>query len=81
LPSRRLGWPAEKLGQGRKSLEGTRRGEKAGSGAIETSQVDVKGKIVEFAWWTKKEGYADATIKMNALIAASGKGWWPYFNC
>ena len=42
--------------------------EKRVAGATETSQVDVKGKIVEFAWWMKKEGYADATIKMNASI-------------
>jgi len=42
--------------------------EKRAAGATETSQVDVKGKIVEFAWWMKKEGYADATIKMNASI-------------
>jgi len=24
---------------------------------------DVKGKIVEYAWWMKKEGYAEATIR------------------
>jgi len=51
-----------------KALKELEESEKRVAGATETSQVDVKGKIVEFAWWMKKEGYADATIKMNASI-------------
>ena len=34
----------------------------------ETSQQDVKGKIVEFMWWLKKHGYSDATIKTRVKI-------------
>ena len=36
--------------------------EKRVAGATETSQVDVKGKIVEFLWWMKKQGYSKHTI-------------------
>jgi integrase/predicted RNA-binding Zn-ribbon protein involved in translation (DUF1610 family) len=36
------------------------------AGATEASQrsqtADIKGKLVEFAWWLKKQGYAEATI-------------------
>jgi integrase len=31
----------------------------------QTSQADVKGKIVEYAWWMKKQGYSDVTIRVN----------------
>jgi integrase len=30
--------------------------------AGESPQADAKGKIVEFAWWMKKQGYAEGTI-------------------
>jgi integrase/DNA-directed RNA polymerase subunit RPC12/RpoP len=39
--------------------------EKRDAGATETSQsqtADIKGKLVEFAWWMKKQGYAESTI-------------------
>ena len=39
--------------------------EKREAGATGTSQsqtADIKGKIVEFAWWMKKQGYAESTI-------------------
>ena len=43
--------------------------EKSGlAGATEpsqASQVDVKGKIIEYAWWMKKQGYSDVTIRVN----------------
>jgi len=28
--------------------------------------AEIKGKILDFAWWMKRQGYADSTIKMNA---------------
>lgn len=31
-----------------------------------TMDVTVKGKIIEYAWWLKKEGYADSTIRMRS---------------
>jgi integrase/recombinase XerD len=36
--------------------------EKRAAGATETSQADMKGKLVEFAWELKKKGLAEATI-------------------
>ena len=30
--------------------------------AGDISQQDIKGKIVEFSWWMKKQGYKDGTI-------------------
>ena len=30
--------------------------------AGEITQQDTKGKIVEFSWWMKKQGYKDGTI-------------------
>ena len=51
-------------------------GEKRDAGATETSQQDVKGKLVEFAWWLKKQGFSPHTInnytKMLKLLKASG---------
>jgi integrase len=38
---------------------------KRDAGATETSQrqtADIKGKLVEFAWWMKKQGYSESTI-------------------
>ncbi|MEM3728373.1 MAG: site-specific integrase [Candidatus Bathyarchaeia archaeon] len=37
-------------------------------GATEQTAADVKGKILEFAWWMKKQGYADATIEGRVQI-------------
>lgn len=51
-------------------------GEKRAAGAAETNQGqpmqqegDVKGKLIQFAWWMKKEGYSESTIigKMQIL--------------
>ena len=39
--------------------------EKRAAGATE---IDIKSKIFEYAWWLKKQGYADVTVKMNASI-------------
>ena len=27
--------------------------------------VDIKGKLVEYTWWLKKEGYAESTVRMR----------------
>ena len=32
------------------------------AGATKLTRADTKGKIVEFAWWMKKQGYAESTI-------------------
>lgn len=46
----------------------TKEGEKWAAGATEQTtktdpaQADVKGKILEFAWWMKKQGYAESTV-------------------
>jgi len=38
--------------------------ERAGAGATQKlSETDIKGKIVEYAWHLKKQGYAESTIK------------------
>ncbi|MEM3641189.1 MAG: hypothetical protein QXH37_04645, partial [Candidatus Bathyarchaeia archaeon] len=42
--------------------------EKRAVGATEQTAADVKGKILEFAWWMKKQGYADATIEGRVQI-------------
>lgn len=40
--------------------------EKQAAGA--TTQADLKGKLVEFMWWLKKQGRADKTIKNYATM-------------
>ena len=37
--------------------------QKRAAGATKPSEADVKGKIVEFAWWMKKQGYRESTIE------------------
>jgi integrase len=39
------------------------RTEKWAAGATKPSEADIKGKIIEFAWKLKKEGYADSAIE------------------
>jgi len=40
------------------------------AGATEKARVEteVKGKIVELAWWMKKNGYAESTIKVSMSV-------------
>lgn len=45
----------------------TRKQERA-AGATKPDKATVKGKILEFAWWMKKQGYADATIEGRVQI-------------
>jgi integrase len=48
--------------------------QKSGSGPAgatqpsQKSQADVKGKILEYAWWMKKEGYAESTIMRRTRL-------------
>ncbi|MEM3010422.1 MAG: tyrosine-type recombinase/integrase [Candidatus Bathyarchaeia archaeon] len=37
--------------------------EKRAAGATKIDKVDVKGKIIEFLWWTEKQGLAPETIR------------------
>jgi integrase len=51
--------------------------EKQEAGATQTSQrLDSKGLLVDFAWWMKKEGYAENTIvrrvKLLSVLAKRG---------
>jgi len=53
------------LAEGTKNLaEVESRKEKRAAGATE-KKVDVKEKLFEFAWWMKKQGYSDVTIRCN----------------
>lgn len=40
----------------------------AGATTTKQTQADIKGKIIEYAWWLKKEGYAESTITVNTMI-------------
>jgi integrase len=47
--------------------------EKRAAGATETSQAEVKGKLLEYAWWMEKQGFAEVTVnsrikKLQRLI-------------
>ena len=69
----------ELLTEGSKNLvEVASRTEKRAAGATETkpTEADVKGKIIEYAWWMKKQGYAESTIKgrVKMLKTLSRKG-------
>jgi integrase/DNA-directed RNA polymerase subunit RPC12/RpoP len=45
------------------------KGEKRAAGAtITSSEAEVKGKIIEFVWYLKKQGYAPSTIDTYARI-------------
>jgi len=37
-------------------------------GATKLDKAELKGKIVEFIWWMKKEGYAEPTIRSRARL-------------
>jgi len=39
------------------------------AGATEKlSEADIKGKLIEFAWWMKKQGYAESTIEGRVRV-------------
>jgi integrase/DNA-directed RNA polymerase subunit RPC12/RpoP len=58
------------------AMSDAEQGEKRAAGATRLSEEEVKGKILEFAWWLKKQGHSDKTIQgyveMLKLLAASG---------
>jgi len=63
--------------QGLSLMENAAEVEKRAAGATETSQrADIKGKLVEFAWWMKKQGYAESTItrRVKALEVLYKRG-------
>ena len=60
-------------------MENAAEAEKRAAGATETSQsqtADIKSKLVEFAWWMKKQGYAESTIirRVKALEVLYKRG-------
>jgi integrase len=44
------------------------RTEKRVAGATKQSKADMKGKIIEHAWWLKKEGYRESTIRLRTRL-------------
>ena len=44
------------------------RTEKQAAGATKLSQAEIKGKIIEYLWHLKKQGYAESTVKMRTRI-------------
>lgn len=49
-----------------KNLSHQRTRQKQAAGA--TTKADVKGKIIEYSWYLKKEGYANGTIKVRTNL-------------
>jgi len=47
--------------EGTKNLSRQRTRQKRAAGA--TAKSEVKGELVEFSWWLKKQGYAESTIR------------------
>jgi len=57
------------LARGAKNLvEVESRTEKWAAGATKTDSATIKGKLLEFAWWMKKQGYAKTTITTREKI-------------
>ena len=54
--------------EGTKNLSRQRTRRKRAAGATELSTADIKGKLVEYSWHLKKEGYADSTVKVRTRI-------------
>ena len=40
--------------------------QKRAAGATKPTNAEVKGKIIEYLWWMKKQGYAKSTVKVAA---------------
>jgi len=53
-----------------KNLVAEPRNEKRAAGAtkVESVSAEVKGKILEFAWWLKKQGYKESTITSKVKL-------------
>jgi integrase len=54
--------------KGAKNLAAVENPSKSGLAGATEQTADIKGKIIEFAWWMKKQGYADATITGRTQI-------------
>ncbi|MEM3759577.1 MAG: tyrosine-type recombinase/integrase [Candidatus Bathyarchaeia archaeon] len=54
--------------KGAKNLATVEHPSKSGLAGATEQTADIKGKIIEFAWWMKKQGYADATITGRTQI-------------
>ena len=54
------------LGSWAKNLAADPQTEKRAAGATRKDKAGIKGKIVEFLWWMKKQGYAESTIVSRA---------------
>jgi len=52
-------------------MENAVEAEKRAAGAAKPDSEIIKGKIVEFAWWMKKEGYADNTITRRVRLLST----------
>ena len=50
------------LGSWAKNLAADPQTEKRAAGATRKDKAEIKGKIVEFLWWMKKQGYKESTI-------------------
>jgi integrase len=51
-----------------KNLDSSKEKQKLVANAEDATLADVKGKIIEFAWWMKKQGYAETTIVTRTKI-------------
>lgn len=38
------------------------------AGATTSTKADIKGKVIEYTWWMKKQGYAESTIRARSYI-------------
>ena len=58
------------------AVEVQKENERQEAGATQTAQQDIKGAVVQFVWWLKKEGYSDATaqtrVKLVKQLAKEG---------
>ena len=55
--------------QGAKNLVKVETRQKQAAGATtKLNEADMKGKIFEYAWWMKKEGYREPTIRMRIRL-------------
>jgi integrase len=65
---------SQRLGKMKEAVDVERRA----AGAAENPQklAEVKGKLIEFAWWLKRQGYAESTItsRIKLLTALARRG-------
>ena len=59
---------ADAHGEQKLLMEAQKQAEKRAAGATKTDKQDVKGKVVEFLWWMKKQGFSEHTITSRSQI-------------